>query len=338
MAPSGSDWGNNPTWAAQAIVNNNERELLRRIWLEADIKPTAFVSIDTEYTTQGVCELGFATRQKHGPIAARHLIVDGNRGLKQSNPKIFTFGSSREVQHVADLRPVLVDLLSRLQAEHEVVVLTGHDIQVELRNLKKCCGWEVPDEIIILDTLHIWRSWINVPHRGNLAQALGFFAIQHSPAELHNAGNDAGYTLELLICKAIQAVECPVRLSKTDHEEPITPGSGKKAARKRKREAQRALDQQGSKSSRRAPSPETPLELERSRRTKRRKIVNSGHGSSTARSRQLPAGCAELIDLTDDTPPPYEPAGSSHEPIDLTDDAPSPRESAGQIQDTLADR
>ncbi|KAH8908281.1 hypothetical protein BR93DRAFT_968101 [Coniochaeta sp. PMI_546] len=327
MAPSGNDWENNAGWAAQAIINNNERELLRRIWLEADVKPTAFVSVDTEYTSQGVCELGLATRQKHGPTAARHLIVNGTRGLRRKDPKPFHFGSSEEVQHEADLRPLLVDTLACLQAENEVVVLTGHDVQVELRNLKKCCGWEVPDRIVVLDTLRIWRSWINVPERGSLEQALEFFALLKKRAHLHNAGNDAGYTLELLVHKAIQAVECPVRMDKTDLEvrlgkndrdKPLTPDFGKKATKKRKLEAQRT---QGSV--RRTQSPAGPLDHERVKLRKRRKTNDGSNSTSPAGAPKGSAsGITDTIDLTGDTPPPQGPAQPSHMFIDLTDDNP----------------
>ncbi|OIW31439.1 hypothetical protein CONLIGDRAFT_631382 [Coniochaeta ligniaria NRRL 30616] len=346
MAPSGSDWTATASYAAQALVNNNERELLRRIWLEADAKPTVFVSVDTEYTNQGVCELGLATRQKHTPTFARHFIVNSTRGLKQKNPKPFNFGLSEEVRHEENLRPILVDTLARLQAENEVVVLVGHDVQVELGNLRKHCGWELPGGVLVLDTLHIWRSWINVPTRGNLEQALEFFdLLKEQPANLHNAGNDARYTMELLVHKAIQAVECPVPMGKTDlevhdakpepavrpskrdHHGPITPGSGTRAERKRKRMAQQNLE-----SNRLAPSPQSFFEHRRVTRSKRRKMDDNRNGVTRDRVGEaqgpgIPAAEAniiDLIDLTGNTPPRQEPAGSSPMVIDLTDNTPPP--------------
>lgn len=318
-------------------MNNNERELLRRIWLEADATPTAFVSMDTEYTAQGVCELGIATRHKHGPSSVRHIIVNGTRALRHKGPKPFRFGSSEEVQDEADLRHLLIDTLACLMAQNEVVVLAGHDVTTELGNLSKFCDWDVPSQVLVLDTLHIWRSWINVPVRGNLEQALEFFDLLKDRTHLHNAGNDAAYTLELLVCKAIQAVECPVRMDKTDPEEhglnakhefsssqkyhnrPYTPNSGKQSARKRKREAQQSLG-----SPRRAPSPESSFEHERVSRRKRKRGNDSLNDILMA---DVPedydadsmAKNVEIIDLTGDTPPRPVPAQPRWEPIDLTD-------------------
>lgn len=337
MAPSMGEWGKRGH-GTQAIMNNNERELLRRIWLEADATPTAFVSIDTEYTPQGVCELGIATRHKHGPSSVRHIIVNGTRALRQKGPKPFQFGSSEEVQDEADLRHLLIDTLACLMAQNEVVVLAGHEVTMELGNLSKFCDWDVPSQVLVLDTLHIWRSWINVPVRGSLEQALEFFDLLKDRTHLHNAGNDAAYTLELLVCKAIQAVECPVRMDKTDpeehslnakrdflssqkyHNQPYTPNSGKRSSRRLKREAQQSLG-----SPRRPPSPESSFEHESVSRRKRKRGNDSLNGMADAQEDYGADSLAkdvEIIDLTGDTPLRPVPAQPGWEVIDLTD---SPR-------------
>lgn len=339
--------------AAQAIVNNNERELLRRIWLEAEKTPTAFVSLDTEYTPKGVCELGLAIRTKHNPITARHFIVNKTRQLKRRQPKPFAFGSSEEVEHEGDLLALLDDTLAHLQSENHVVVLAGHEVQVELHNLRKCCGWEVPSQVVVLDTLHIWRSWINVPAWGSLEQALEFFdLLGNNKGQLHNAGNDAKYTMELLVRKAEQVVACPVPMDRTDYEvadgkvakragaskwhsrDPAAPGLAKNPGKKRKRDSGPA-----SELSRGAPSPETLFEEEispqsRHKRKKRRctatrpatTVRDTGRG---ARGREVPPDDADIIDLTSETGAEQEAAVSGDTLIDLTNDTPPP-ESAEQ--------
>lgn len=336
--------------ANQALINNNERELLRRIWLEANTTPTAFISLDTEYTHQGVCELGIATTQKHSHIRARHVVVNDSRRLKRTKPKPFQFGLSDEVQTEGELLPILVDALASLRAENQVVVLTGHDVQVEIRNLRKCCGWEVPNNVIVLDTQRIWRSWVNVPVRGNLQQALEFFNILCLKAHLHNAGNDAKYTMELLVRKASQAVACPAPMDRAHYgvpdprpanafvgssqphlqRHPNTPDLGD-YGRKRKREAELAPEP-----SRHATSPEALSAQEsdlRGIRKRRRLRRPSAMRPAAARQANMPLAApvndVEIIDLTDDepprSPPRQGPSGLRNDnPIDLTVDMPPP--------------
>jgi hypothetical protein len=356
MPPSGSDWADNPGLAAQAIVNNNERELLRRIWLEADSKSTAFLSIDTEFTSKGICELGIATRTKGSETRTRHLVITSTRKLRTKDPKPFKFGQSEEIRKEADLRPILNAALSDLQLAHDVVVLVGHDVQNDLGNLKKHCGWQVPNQIIVLDTLHIWRAWVNVPHRGNLEQALDTFALLDDSECLHNAGNDAKYTMELLVRKANQAVESPIPWDRSDHEvrhgqaggrvlrsgkrqlqAPTTTTSGCSTGKKRKREAEPS-----SRAPRLAPSPEplvTRLRRVESDQERKRQRIDSGATAAGMRSAVPPTAPRAMLpmkraatrapnpkgmDLPGGTLPRQQPAWPRPELIDLTGDSPSP--------------
>ncbi|KAB5517387.1 hypothetical protein GE09DRAFT_1066518 [Coniochaeta sp. 2T2.1] len=251
-------------------VSDNDRELLRRIWIEADRKPTGFVCIDTEFTSNGICELGIATRQKGTRTVACHFIVNSNRGLRQKIPKPCAYGNSKDVPNQYAFCPYLDNAFGLARRLSQVVVLVGHDVQNDIRNLKQFCHWDVPPCVIILDTLRIWRAWINIQERGNLEQALSFFNIETKPGELHNAGNDAYYTMELLFRQANQAFHCPERMSPTVPEvrvrqryvRPIR--LDKKLDKKSRVKRRRDLEL-----SRRAPSPESPKH-----RSKRRRVFD----------------------------------------------------------------
>ncbi|KAB5528798.1 hypothetical protein GE09DRAFT_1228557 [Coniochaeta sp. 2T2.1] len=251
-------------------VNDTDRELLRRIWIEADRKPTAFVCIDTEFTSNGICELGIATRQKGTRTVSCHFIVNNNRGLRQKIPRPCTYGNSEEVPNHYALCPHLDNAFGLARRFNQVVVLVGHDVQNDIRNLKQFCHWDIPPEVIILDTLRIWRAWINIQERGNLEQALSFFNIETKPGELHNAGNDAHYTMELLFRQANQAFHFPERMSPTVPEvrvrqRPVRPIRLDKKLDKKSR-VKRRCDLE---LSRRAPSPESPTH-----RSKRRRVFD----------------------------------------------------------------
>lgn len=364
MRPEECDQDAYSPFSEQANINNNERELLRRIWIEADSRSTVFVSIDTEFVShmQQATELGIATRQKHSLVTARHIVVNGKQ------PKPFSFGASESVQRGSDLLPFLVQTFARLQADHELVVLTGHDIPNDIHVLEKTCGWMVPDSVIIIDTLRIWRSWINIPNHGNLKDALSFFAIEANKGEMHNAGNDAWYTLDLLVHKANQAVACPIRMTRAARDQAqlmpaFSPGQSralKKAARatltplrhtkkatlsgsatqptraqqKHKREDSPTPDQafRGQKRRRRnSSSPPIPVHRLVSRPNKPLRTAASWYGTAGAGG-QVPPANIGIIDLTDETPSAEKWAGRSCGMIDLTEDTPSLPKRARQDQ------
>ncbi|KAF2810834.1 uncharacterized protein BDZ99DRAFT_561320 [Mytilinidion resinicola] len=138
-----------------------------------------------------------------------HLV---NKNHCKGNPNGFDFGKSLwvKMEHVKD---ILVELFSVPVAgvEHErvpgeplrPVILLGHALQNDLKILKKNVGFD-PTELgtmaATIDTQHIvrehgirnsktgsLRDWINL---GDLINQLG-----GSGRDLHNAGNDAAYTM-----------------------------------------------------------------------------------------------------------------------------------------------
>lgn len=271
-------------------------------------------------------------RKKDPPTTARHVIVEDNRRRKVRDPKHFCFGISETVRSSHDLLDILTEIVSRLQAENQVVVLVGHNVQIDIQKLRRACGWQVPDDIIILDTLHIWRSWMNYPERGNLQQALDYFRVEPQSMEFHNAGNDAWYTVDLLVHKANQVVMSLVRMSRLAGSQPggpqrfpsagpatygtsASPLSSQKTKKKRKRENSRELPMHCSPSSSGYATPDG--------RVKRRRLgeVNDGPSDIQGTSTSFRDNAA-IIDLTYDTPPPPETVRQSQEQIDLTGDSP----------------
>ncbi|KAK3944006.1 hypothetical protein QBC46DRAFT_306247 [Diplogelasinospora grovesii] len=302
--------------ASTLVGNSNERELLRRIWADADSKPTMFAAIDTEYGSDYITELGVSTRSKRSPTTGRHIVVASTIGQKRS-PKRFSFGLSESVRREIDLRGILDRVFSELRIMADVVVLTGHDVITDINNLTKSCGWTVPSGVIVLDTLHIWRSWTDTIRDGNLRQALHTFGI--SPASdqpLHNAGNDAWFSLELLARMAEHPVGLPMPAIVPRPENlPTTPTPLKQ------RRSRRLLGKSPV-----APSYEYPLRWVQATFTVGMPVPVTGVKRSF-----------ECIDLTSDTSPSPEPPvlvqsrtnkkrrlEGKKEIIDLTDDTPPP--------------
>lgn len=95
--------------------------------------------------------------------------------------------------------------LDRLDdVEDRLVVLVGHDIEQDMEYLKKV-GYNVYDNdqlLEVIDTRNMHqhhRRWLNPSALGNVLFDLG---IEHK--DLHNAGNDAVYTLQALVALAFR--------------------------------------------------------------------------------------------------------------------------------------
>ncbi|KAJ5577589.1 uncharacterized protein N7459_006553 [Penicillium hispanicum] len=89
------------------------------------------------------------------------------------------------------------------------VVLVGHDPQTDIRMLKHA-GSFVFQEIVgglqireVIDTQKLFSQIVHDPHPQSLQNVLNAFNIQYS--DLHNAGNDARYTMEVLVAMALWA-------------------------------------------------------------------------------------------------------------------------------------
>jgi DNA polymerase III epsilon subunit-like protein len=195
---------------SMSLANGSDLELLRRVWEDLEHKTTGFVALDTEFQPNGnIVELGFAIRQvispgngyARAPTTTRNIIVENARPPKIS----FSFGRSETVRDQQDLYPILLEIFHDLQAKNAKVVLVGHDIAGDLDRLQTACGWVKPSAVTLLDTQKIWRALHHTIERGTLTLCLQSYNINHKSTELHNAGNDAFYTLKLMFCKAEHA-------------------------------------------------------------------------------------------------------------------------------------
>lgn len=193
-----------------SLANGSDLELLRRVWEDLEHKTTGFVALDTEFQGNGnVVELGFAIRQltspgngyAQAPITTRNIIVENARPPR----KPFSFGRSETIRYQQDLHHILLDIFRDLQAKNVKVVLVGHDIAGDLDRLQRACGWVKPSAVTLLDTQKIWRALHDTIEKGTLRLSLESYNVNFKSTELHNAGNDAYYTLKLLFCKAEHA-------------------------------------------------------------------------------------------------------------------------------------
>jgi DNA polymerase III alpha subunit (gram-positive type) len=86
------------------------------------------------------------------------------------------------------------------------IILVGHDIMTDVNYLKKI-GYD-PSNLSnlqeLIDTSHMYRAFKREPHPRNLGSILASLDI--AGWYLHNAGNDAVYTLQAMVGIAITAL------------------------------------------------------------------------------------------------------------------------------------
>lgn len=86
------------------------------------------------------------------------------------------------------------------------IVLVGHDLQADIAFLRQL-GYDPGNLRHLLectDTAHMYRSFRREPHNSGLGKILADLDI--AGWDLHNAGNDAVYTLQAMIAIAITAL------------------------------------------------------------------------------------------------------------------------------------
>jgi hypothetical protein len=153
-------------------------------------------------------------------IRARHLRINENLKLVnsafvQGNPDMFQFGKSEFLSKL-EVREALFDILNTPDDEPDTdyddddVVLRnfaiiGHNVECDTSILKKQFNiwvWMSHWCMGVVDTQKMWCSFHNGPggNRG-LGNILTELKIDHQ--FLHNAGNDAMYTLQAFIAIAL---------------------------------------------------------------------------------------------------------------------------------------
>ena len=198
-----------------------------------DTKDVVFISVDCEayeHDQSQVTEIGMSvldirdivgieqdawlSKMKHAhfrPIEYRNLV---NRQYVRGCPDRFAFGTSTWV-NLDDAAQVLkrifqdpaslqraADLKHTISTEKRKIVLVGHALSNEIKYLQKL-GFALPwlhTDVRRVDTQVLAGSTKKVTvGLQRLLQSLGI-----QPTHLHNAGNDATYTLQALILMAIK--------------------------------------------------------------------------------------------------------------------------------------
>ncbi|KIE02809.1 QDE-2-interacting protein, partial [Metarhizium majus ARSEF 297] len=188
-------------------------------------KPVTFICVDIEaieVAPNPVSEIGIAVlNSEHlkgiaaGPsganwwdfIEAHHVRVKEYAGLVnyrfvQGCPNNFDFGTS-----VFPRRAELVDTINATFAKYangaHDVVLVGHDIKSDIKYLSTI-GFpidQLPGLIGNVDTQAIYRAWKDGTKSPSLGSVLVDLDIRYK--NLHNAGNDAVYTLRAMVAIAV---------------------------------------------------------------------------------------------------------------------------------------
>ncbi|KAJ0159217.1 Good for full DBP5 activity protein 2 [Colletotrichum tanaceti] len=155
-------------------------------------------------------------------IKNRHLITDEyrhihNRKYIKGCPELFNFGKS-EYPKLSDLGPSIIAVINNLSeaGQEDVseadrrfrnIVLVGHDLRADLGFLERMGVelWTVGGVMSrTLDTKDMHQAWRYESQGRSLAMVLTDLGIPHS--NLHNAGNDAAYTMQAMLGVAVAAM------------------------------------------------------------------------------------------------------------------------------------
>ncbi|GIZ39641.1 hypothetical protein CKM354_000301600 [Cercospora kikuchii] len=191
-------------FAAQqnALLANTPRAMLVAIDCEAfemDQSKVTEVGISTIDTTSVRALQPQSYGQSYPLIASSHYRIKEhghlrNRRYSKGNPKNFQHGKTAWVS-IEEAREVLRAMLEDAEGTREVV-LVGHALQNDLAYLRRLGidALAIPNVVLQLDTQRIATPKKLSPGLGKLLTALGI------PADnLHNAGNDAHFTLRAVL-------------------------------------------------------------------------------------------------------------------------------------------
>ncbi|KAK2058156.1 QDE-2-interacting protein [Colletotrichum caudatum] len=154
-------------------------------------------------------------------IRSRHLITDEHRHIRNRKyikgcPELFNFGIS-EYPSLSSLGPSIIASITELSVTGQEdipdadrrfrnVVLLGHDLRSDIGYLERMNVelWGVGGVMSrTLDTKDMYQAWRQETQGRSLAAVLTDLGIPHS--NLHNAGNDAAYTMQAMLGLAVAA-------------------------------------------------------------------------------------------------------------------------------------
>ncbi|KAK4165304.1 good for full DBP5 activity protein 2 [Cladorrhinum sp. PSN259] len=155
-------------------------------------------------------------------IESRHIRIEENiwavnRKYVQGCADRFDFGNTEFIKE-KEIAKVVEEIIDHarfgpagLNPEPRPVVLVFHDSSADIKYLEKC-GYNVyaADNVIdMMDTKDMHQYTLRTNNPGSLEKALGYLGIPCK--NLHNAGNDAAYTLRamlgLAVMKRIKSLE-----------------------------------------------------------------------------------------------------------------------------------
>ncbi|TLS29772.1 hypothetical protein PpBr36_00454 [Pyricularia pennisetigena] len=194
--------------------------------LPLDIK---FVCVDVEtyelnhnlVTEIGIAELdtlslrgkpaGDKSQNWFNLIKSYHYVIKENSWAMNgqhvaNNQQNFNFGQSQLVPKATIVQQVAshLGMPSSSWPGHRgaYVVLVGHDIMADVEHLLKVDydARKVPEIFDVVDTAHMFQHWRREPNSTRLSRVLESLEIRYR--YLHNAGNDATYTLQAMLAMA----------------------------------------------------------------------------------------------------------------------------------------
>lgn len=169
--------------------------------LEIPTENKKFVSIDFEYFSRGLyhnlkacSEIGIAVKDINGTTYEHYIFEDALKEKSRHSKNLqnkFKFGQSKIIK-TEDVRAILEDHFKGMD------YLVFHDMTAELRIFQNSKIEINLDHVQILDTqeMHLNYERDEFDNKKTLKNALEYHNLPVT--HLHNSGNDAAYTLNLL--------------------------------------------------------------------------------------------------------------------------------------------
>lgn len=182
----------------QQRITSFKKELIRskiNLDFDKDFSNKKIVSVDFEFYNLDVYEIGVATLD-NGKLNYNHYVIEENFINKKTKPEkqfMFDFGESEIIPEI---------MISSIISSHlnNVDYVLSHGYSNDYLILKKYgLDLESESKLKIMDTVLYYQRHFdkNQGDALNLKKMLNLFNIESKL--LHNAGNDAAYTLKLMI-------------------------------------------------------------------------------------------------------------------------------------------
>ncbi|KAF3904325.1 hypothetical protein AA313_de0202108 [Arthrobotrys entomopaga] len=177
-------------------------------------KNYAFLSIDIESWEKNhdiITEIGLTrylpepsndASARDSEISSEHIIIKEHRFYKNGDYVAdasgnFEFGNTRYVP-LADLKADIASFMNTPSTKERQFILVGHDVNVDIEYLRKLgCDLEASNFAMVFDTVEMWKAMAGSSNGISLGRLCAQLDI--AAWNLHNAGNDARYTMGAFI-------------------------------------------------------------------------------------------------------------------------------------------